>query len=155
MSVKSALDNIQHSVEDNISSVLATGRTTFSNIVGSATTSLTNIYSGGFTGMSETGLAELKQAIDSYCNDIEEIISSFNQEGDISSAFRGNIKDAAYDFIETVKELLQAYVSTTRQELKELDEAYQNFLAADKSVSVDVLNDASDIRSNANSIRLD
>lgn len=155
MSIKSTVGNITHNVQDTLSSVLNTATTQIENIIGSTTTSLSNIWSGGFTGMSEGGMEELKTALINYCEEIQGLIDGFDQTGDITSALKGDVQTAAYDFVAAIKELLQAYVSTMKQEISEADEAYQNFMASGKSISQDVQSAASDIRSNASSIRLD
>lgn len=154
-SIRSTIGNFEHLVHDTISSVLASARTQIQNLVGTATSRLSNIWSGGFTGMSEQGMADLKAQLSSYCQDVQDLIDSFDQTGDITSALRGEVQTAAYDFIAAIKSLLQAYVSTMRQEIDEADEAYRNFASSDKSISQDVESSASDIRSNANNIRLD
>lgn len=155
MSIKSTIGNITHSVGDNLSSVLNTARTQIENIVGTATTTLSNVWSGGFTGMSESGISELKTQLSNYCEEVQGLIDSFDQTGDITSALKGEVQTAAYDFIAAIKTLLQAYVSTMRQEIDEVEEAYQNFMKSGQSIATDVQSAASDIRSNANSISLD
>lgn len=155
MSIISRAGDLVRHTENGILTALGTASNRFKDIVGSANVGLTNIWSGGFAGMSETGLIELKNQLTSYCNDIQDLIGSFDQTGDISTALKGEVQTAAYEFIGAVKELLQAYVSRMRQEIAEVDEAYQNFMTGAKSISQDVKADASDIRSNASSIRLD
>lgn len=155
MSIRSTVGNIQHNVGDIISGAHNTARTQLSNIVGSAQTALTNVWSGGFTGMSDTGIAELKTQLTNYCQEVQDIISGFDQTGDITSALKGEPQDAAYEFIEAIKELLQAYVSTMKQEIDEMDEAYNNFVQSGTSIASDVRSHANDIRTDANSIRLD
>ena len=153
--IRSAVGNIGHNIMDNLSSVLTTAKTQIENIIGGATTSLTNVWDGGFVGMSASGKDELKNNLENYCNRIQAIIDGFNHEGDISSAFKGDIEVAAKDFVAAIKELLQAYVSTMRQEISELEDAYNSFIAASSGVAQDVHDAAQDIRSNADSIRLD
>ncbi len=155
MSIRSTVGNMNHSFKDTISSTLTTIKTKLEGIVGSTSTALSNIWSGGFTGMSESGMTALKESLKTYCQEIEELIASFDQRGDITSALKGEVQDASYEFIAAIKELLQAYVSTMKQEIAEADQAYQNFVSSGKSISQDVQNSASDIRSNASSIRLD
>lgn len=155
MSIRSTIGNFSHSVQDTISSTLAAAKTQIENIVGSTTTGLSNIWNGGFTGMSESGMAELKTQLEAYCKEVQDLIDSFDQTGDITSALKGDVQTAAYDFIAAVKSLLQAYVSTMKQEISEADEAYQNFVKSGQSISQDVSDAASDIRSNASSISLD
>ena len=155
MSIRSTVGNITHSVKDTLSSTLTTAKTQIENIVGNTTTSLSNIWSGGFTGMSETGIADLKTQLTSYCKEIQDLIDGFDQTGDITSALKGDAQEAASDFIAAIKTLLQAYVSTMKQEIDEADEAYNNFVASGKSIATDVKDAATDIRSNASSISLD
>lgn len=155
MSIRSTVGNIAHNVQDRLSSILTTGKTQIENIVGSVTTSLSNIWSGGFTGMSESGMTELKTQLTNYCQEVQDLIDGFDQTGDITSALKGDVQTAAYDFIDAIKKLLQAYVSTMKQEIAEADEAYQNFVSSGQSIAQDVQAAASDIRSNASSISLD
>lgn len=155
MNIRSTSGNILHNVQDNLSSALISGKTAIENIVGTATTSLSNIWGGGFTGMSKEGIEELKTSLNKYCQEIEELIGGFDQNGDITMALQGDTQTAAYDFIDAIKQLLQAYVSTMRQEIDEADEAYNNFAMSSQSISQDVESAAQDIRSNASQIRLD
>ena len=155
MSIRSTSGNFLRNFKDNISSLLSSSKSRLDSIVGQAKTSLGNLFSGGFTGMSESGMETLVQEIDKYCQSIEAKIAEFNEKGDIEVALKGDVQVAAMDFVAAIKELLQAYVSTMRQEVSEAREAYQNFLAAGKQISQDVQSAASDIRSNAADIRLD
>ena len=104
-SIRSTVGNIAHNVQDTINSVLTTAKTQIENIVGGAQTQLTNIWSGGFTGMSETGINELKTQLTNYCNEVQDLIDSFDQTGDITSALKGDVQTAAYEFIDAIKKL--------------------------------------------------
>ncbi len=155
MSIRSTIGNFSYSVKDVLSTTLTTARTQINNIVGTTTTSFSNLWDGGFTGMSESGIAELKTQLENYCQEIQSIINGFDQTGDITMALKGEVQTAAYDFIEAIKVLLQAYVSTMKQEIAEAEDAYRNFVSSGQSISQDVRDAASDIRSNASSISLD
>lgn len=155
MNVRSTIGNIMHNVQNNLASSLIASKIQNENIVGSTITSLSNLWSGGFTGMSESGIAELRTQLANYCEEVQAIIEGFDQTGDITAALKGDVQTAAYDFIAAIKTLLQAYVSTMKQEIQEVDEAYQNFIISGQSIAQDVNEAASDIRSNANSISLD
>lgn len=108
-----------------------------------------------FTGMSETGMEELISKLEVYCDDLQGIISGFDQEGDISVAFKGDVKEAAYDFIAAIKELLEAHVSTVLQAINDANQAVEKFREAATEISSTVKSDAENIRAEANSIRLD
>lgn len=155
MSIRSTVGNFSHNVSDNISTALNTAKTQFSNIVGTAKTGLSSVWAGGFVGMSDSGFSELDTAITNYIAEVQDIINGFDETGDISSAFQGELQEAAYDFIEASKETLTAYVSFLKQDQEEMKEAYENFKLAASSVASDVRANAESIRSNANSIRLD
>ena len=153
--IQSTIGNITRGVEANLSGKLTNLGTQIESIVGNATASLSNIWAGGFTGMSETGIIELKDALSKFCDEIQAKIDSFDQTGDITSAFKGKSQTAVYEFIAAIKTLLQAYVSTMRVEIDEAEEAYRNFASSDQTISQNVQSAASEIRSNASSIRLD
>ncbi len=153
--IRSTVGNITHNVQDTISSVLNTASIKMENIVGTVQTGLTNMFSGGFIGMSADGMAELTNILRNYCEEVQGIISGFDQTGDITSALKGDVQDAAYDFIAAIKQLLEAYVSRMLQEIDEANQAYENFMKSGQSISQDVQTAAQDIRSNADEIRLD
>lgn len=155
MSVQSAIGNFTRGAQDTISDILTGAKTNFDGIVGTTSTALGSLWSGGFVGMSESGMEQLKQAIETYCTEIEAIINEFNEEGDIDNALKGDVNTAARDFIHAVKELLQAYVSRMRQEKIDADEAWNNWKQASQDISQNVTSDAEQIRSDAASIRID
>lgn len=155
MSIRSTVGSITHNLGNDINSAISTGRTLMENIVGSTSTQLSNIWGGGFTGMNHDEIGNLRDHLWFYASEVEELINSFNEEGDISISLKGDAQIAAIEFIKAVKQMLQAYVSTLKQEISEIDEAYQNFLTANSSVASDVQSAADEIRQNAQQIRLD
>lgn len=155
MSIQSTVGNIKHSVGDTVSTVVSQGKSRLASIVNSTTTSFRNVWSGGFAGMSDTGIQELKNQLNKFCKEIDDLISSFDQEGDITQALKGDPQTAAYDFIDAVKKLLVAYVSQMRKEISEMDDAYASFVESGKSIASDVNAAAQDIRANAEAIKID
>lgn len=155
MSIQSTVGNIQHSVGDTVSTVVSQGKSRLASIVNSTTTGFKGIWSGGFAGMSDTGIKELENQLNKFCNEIDDLISSFDQEGDITQALKGDPQTAAYDFIDAVKKLLVAYVSRMKIEIDEMDKAYDSFKAASKSIAKDVKAAADGIRANAAAIKID
>lgn len=153
--IQSAVGSMVYGVQDVLSSTLSSARVHLDNIIGTVTTGLSHVYDGGFTGMSESGLEELKIYLNNYCNEVQQLIDGFDQTGDITSALKGEVQTAAYDYIAAIKKLLQAYVSTMRQEIAEIDEAYRNFVTANQSISQNVTSAAEEIRSQATGIQLD
>ena len=155
MSIQSTVGNIKHNIGDNVSTVVSQGKSRLESIINSTTTSFRNVWSGGFAGMSDTGIQELKNQLNKFCKEIDDLISSFDQEGDITQALKGDPQTAAYEFIDAVKKLLVAYVSQMRKEISEMDDAYASFVESGKSIASDVNAAAQDIRANAEAIKID
>ncbi len=155
MSLQSVTGNFIHDTSDSISTIITGARSTFDGIVGTATAGLSSLWSGGFVGMSEAGIEELKNAINTYCNDVQSIIDGFNEEGDIDGAFKGETNVAAREFIRAVKALLNAYVSTMRKFKDEANEAWTNWKQSSQDISTQVQANADDIRSQASGINID
>ena len=153
--IRSTTGNITHNAPDNMASNLSNSKQFVESVIGKIGMQFTQLWSGGFRGMSEQGIAELKTQITKYCESVQDVINSFDQTGDITSALKGEVQTAAYDFIAAIKELLQAYVSTMRQEIQEVQEAYDNFVKAGSSIASDVRSNADDVRSDAARISLD
>lgn len=155
MSIQSALGNITANAFNDLQTLISGAKTKLQGIVGGIETALTNIWDGGFAGIDENNLDTLKDALNTYCNSIDEIILGFDQTTNLDVAYKGAINEAANDFVDAVKEILTAYVSTMRRNIAEADTAFANYKQAAQSIAQDVKSDAADIRSEAQKIRLD
>lgn len=155
MSIQSFVNNAWNSAGDFLSGLGNTISSKLENIVGSVSTKLSSIWSGGFTGISAEGVEEIKRALKTYCDGIEAEIATFNELAATETAYKGEIQVAAQEFIKATKEILQAYVSNMKVSIADADTAFQNYQAADKSVAQNVQADAQAVRQEAQSIRLD
>lgn len=155
MSLQSMFNNAVNTAGDAVSSVINSSKVTLQNIVGTASTSLSNLWDGGFTGMSTQGVDDLRAALQKYSADIEALIAGFDEKGDISAALKGDTEAAAVEFIEAIKSLLQAWVTRIKQGIVDLDKAHAQFLEDNSEIATDVKQKAQDIRQNAEAIRLD
>lgn len=155
MSIQSAVGNIISNTKNDIDAFFTQAKASLENIVGSVGTKLSNLWDGGFAGIDENNFDTLKQAIISYCDEVDAIINGFNQEGHLEVAYKGAIQDAANDFVVAVKDILVAYVSTMRRNIAEADTAFQNYKQAAQSIAQDVQADAANIRSEAQKVKLD
>lgn len=155
MSLQSFVGDALRGAQNTLSDVFSSAKGTLENIVGSTSTALTNVWSGGFAGISETGIVDLKNALNNYINNIEATIASFDEAGNIENALKGNIQTAAQDFIAAIKQLLQAWVTQMRVNLADLDSAYKNYTEAAADLSTQTSSNADSIRSQAQEIRLD
>ena len=155
MSIQSTVGNITHSVQDGFNEISNRASSTLQGIVGTISTSVTNLYSGGFVGLSREGMAELDTALEEYIGELEETINGFNEEADAGDAYAGQIKTAVHEYVVAVQALLSAYVTRLRQEIDEANEAFNNMHQADQDISQNVTSDAGDVTSDAQSIRVD
>ena len=74
MSIQSAFGNIASTVDNGLDSAISVAKAALGNIVGSVGTALSNLWSGGFAGIDENNFESLKQAIITYCDEVDEII---------------------------------------------------------------------------------
>lgn len=155
MSIQSAVGNITSNVTNDLQSLLITAKTNIQNIVGSVSTGLSAIWSGGFAGIDENNFEILKNALIKYCDDLDEHINGFNQEGRLQIAYKGAIQEAANEFVIAVKDILTAYVSTMRRNIAEADTAFQNYKQAAQSIAQDIRSDAQAVRDEASKIRIE
>lgn len=114
-----------------------------------------HLWNGGFAGINEEGINTLNSNLDGYCQEIQDIINGFDETGDITSALKGRIQEAAQEFIKAIKDLLTAYVSTIKKEQDEALDAYRRYSEQTEELSTKVEADADDIRAQAQQIRLD
>ena len=154
MSIRSALNNTINSFKETMSSVLGRSKSSISSIVGTASTGINGIFSGGFVGMDEEGMEELYNELKKYIDELEEIIDSVTYYERLEDAYKGKIQETVIDYIESVKKLLRSYITTLRQEIEEAKEAYNNFVASAESISANATQDAEEIRSESEKIRL-
>ena len=155
MSLQSFIGDAVRGAQNSITEVFASAKGALENIIGSAASALTNVWSGGFAGISESGIEELKTALNTYIETIEASIASFDEVGNIENALKGDIQVAAQEFIAAIKQLLQAYVTQMRVNRDDLDSAYSNYTQAASDLSTQTSSNADSIRSQAQEIRLD
>ena len=155
MSIQSTVGNLVHSVQDGWDDVSNRAASSLTGIVGTLSTAVTTLYSGGFVGLSREGMAELDSALETYIGELEDIINGFNEEADAADAYAGQIKTAVHEYVVAVQALLSAYVTRLRQEIDEANEAFNNMNQADQDISQNVTSDAADVTSDAQSIRVD
>ena len=93
---------------------------------------------------------------DTYRGDIQEIINKMeNQMDAIRQAFRGNNLVARVSvFITAIKDLLNAYVATIEQEKILVEDANQNWEAAQRKIAENATTDAEAIRTAAQGVTL-
>ena len=154
MNIRDLLNNIETKTFNNPQNRVAGALNNIRNLFGSTSASLTHVWNGGFAGIDEAHLNDLKIAMNNYINSIQESINEFNEISAMATAYKG-MDSAITEYISSIKSLLNAYVSTLRKDIVEADMAFQNYQLAAKSIAVGLSSDAQIIRSQAGQIELD
>lgn len=155
MSIQSTIGNFTKNAGENARSILSKASNAINGLIGTATTGVNSIWSGGFAGIDEKNIDSLKQAIKSYCDNIDSIINGFNEQANLEIAYKGRVQQEAQEFLKSMKELLIAYVSLMKQSFADLDEALLNYQNASGELAGQISSNAQDIRQQAQAVKLD
>ncbi len=140
MSIKSYVGNVVRNVENQIDNVKTKASSVVSKF-GATATSFTSKFSGGFTGMSESGFQQLQQSIETYVSGLESDLETAcnTNKAKIDKGYKGtNIEAAVSEYIEAERDLFKAYVNSIRQEINDASKAYREL---GKTINSDIVND--------------
>ncbi len=155
MSLQSSLGNIKSKIGNEITGTITNVKAKLSSILGNATTTITSVWDSGFVGIDEKNAGNIKDALENYIKGVEDVLASFNTITDIGSALKGDSAQAAEEFLSAIKELMNAYVTQMRQDARDFDEILANYQQGSSDIARQVTQNADDIRSEAEAIRLD
>ena len=157
MSIKSKIDNLSSGIKNSLESAGSGIKGFTGNVVRTTTSTLGNLWEGGFAGISEDEVNNtLIPAIESYCNEIEDQISTFNAATDLTATFAGTeMQTVAQEYVEAIKALLVAYVSSMRTQIKNVHVALEEWNSGTHSVAQNVSSNVQDIMNSAANIKLD
>ena len=156
MAIKDVTAGFERNVSDNISEYLRTTKSAIDNIIGDfKKTGASEFWEDiGFVGMSAAEKTQLKVNLNGYCESIQNIIQGFEANAKLDEVIKGDVvSEAMHTYLQSIKDLLKAYVAIMKQEINEIDEAYNNFVEKTQgSIATDVGAMAKDISSKANDI---
>lgn len=157
MSLRADLGNTVKGIGDRISSFINTAKNTVDNTIGTVTSRVGSIWSGGFSGMKESGKEELKTAMQQYITTVSDIINNFNADGEISNALKGtDLERGVHEFLASMKKLFTAYVEALKLEQDELETAYQTWVNTNQgSLVSQIEQDKADVEKAASEVELD
>ena len=152
MAIEDATSVIQHRKED-IYTKVNQAMTTVTSQTGQDTP---RAYGASFAGMNQRDLALFEGAVNTYRGEVQDIINKLQSQMDaIRQAFRGNNLVARVNvFISAIKDLLDSYVATIDQEKLLVQEANENWEAAQRKIGESASSDAQAIRSAAQGVTL-
>lgn len=155
MSLQSSLGNIASAIGNDISGAINTISSRLNGILGNAKTQITSIWDGGFVGIDAKNAPMIAAALEKYISTIQDTLDRFNQITDIDRALKGASAEAAKEFLDAIKELMNAYVTQMRQDSKDLQEVIASYEQGSQDIARQVSQNAQDIRSEAEQIHLD
>lgn len=155
MSLSSFIGNTVSKVSNSVKNILSDVKSKLSNIVGNAAANFTSLWDGGFAGISREGIEQLRSALNSYVDNIEDHIQQFNTVTAAEGAISGDVREAVSDYSESVKALLSAYVSTMRVNISDLDTAFEAYIRQTDELAGSITTDADALREAAKKIDLD
>ena len=155
MSIQSSIGSFTRNTQEGVRSVISRASGMLDGIVGSATTTVSNVFSGGFVGISTANADSLKNAINNYIQGVQDTINGFNENANLENAYKGEVQAANQEFLRAVKELLQAHITQMRVNLKDFDEVVANYTQSASDLGSQVTQQADEIRQNATQIKID
>ncbi len=155
MSIQSSIGSFNRNTQEGVRSVISRAAGMLDGIVGSATTTVSNVFSGGFVGISTANADSLKNAINNYIQGVQDTINGFNENANLENAYKGEVQAATQEFLRAVKELLQAHITQMRVNLKDFDEVVANYTQSASDLGSQVTQQADEIRQNATQIKID
>lgn len=105
--VYNAVSDVKHGVEGGLQGLTSQ----IDNLIGQATATFSSLWDGGFVGISGD-TSELIQEIDNHIKSLHGIVESFNTNAYINDALQGQTADAATQYVNAIKDLINAYCST-------------------------------------------
>ena len=152
-----ALSGIWKSGADVVKEGVNTVKDATSSIKNSITgaTTPSKIYDGGFAGMSESAIEDVKSDIKKYVQEMQASVNSFDDGKEIDTFLKGETNAAAREYVKSVKELMSTYLTGLDQVASGLDSAYAQFQESAKAIATTTMSDADALRSKATGKNLD
>lgn len=155
MSIQSSIGSFTRNTQEGVRSVISRASGMLDGIVGSATTTVSNVFSGGFVGINTANAESLRTAINNYIQGVQDTINGFNENANLENAYKGEVQVATQEFLRAIKDLLQAHITQMRLNLTDLNEAIKNYEEAASDLGSQVTQQADEIRQNATQIKID
>lgn len=154
MSIRSDFGDFSNLTAVSLDTLFSAGKNALNSILGIGATLGGNLFSGGFTGISEEGLTELKSKITDLITELEDHIKEFNGH-QLETAIKGPLLQATEDYFTEVKNYLSRYVEGLKASINDIETARINFNQGASNAAKDVVSDAQDVKAAGENIKLD
>lgn len=125
------------------------------NILGGASAKLETLWSGGFVGIDTENALTLRDEIEKYISRLNDIIEGFNTDTYVGGALKGQAADAATEYVNAIKSLISAYITSYRNFNGLLERTVEEMQKGDTENATAIRTDAQSIITQANNIRVD
>jgi hypothetical protein len=155
MSIENILSTAGAAVSSVFNNTVNSIGNLFESAIGSAVTSFSVLWDGGFVGIDVNNYTVIRDEIDTLMTKVEQVLTQFNANAEFETGVKGEAADAASEYVKAVNELLIAYVTTYRNFIKLADDAVAQMKAGDQQNAASIRTAADEIRSRAAEIRVD
>lgn len=115
--------------------------------------SLYTVASNGstFVGMNYTSVPTIRDAIRAYVKNIQTVADGLNTDADAGTAVAGEITAETKKYLQAIKAVTDAYVSSLLVYSDKMQEYYEAYSRSDTTLSQDVAQESSSLTSTAQS----
>lgn len=104
-----------------------------------------------FVGLQYSSIASIRSAIRTYVTNVQNEVAKLNTDASNSNALKGEIADAANQYVKAVSDVAQAYVSSLLAYSDRMYEYGEEYKKNDQTLSSSVTEEASALASSAES----
>ncbi len=155
MGIRAGLGNIGASIksawDNSIQSIFAQTQ----GIFDAAVTKIGSIYTGGFIGINADRWPEIKTAVETLITQASSELAKFQELANRDDAIKGQASTALGGYLLNAQKLLDAYVTTYRNFIKDAETALGAMQEGDTQNAQNINEASSAIEAEANSIRVD
>ncbi len=155
MGIRAGLGNIGASIksawDNSIQSIFAQTQ----GIFDAAVTKIGSIYTGGFIGINADRWPEIKTAVETLITQASSELAKFQELANRDDAIKGQASTALGGYLLNAQKLLDAYVTTYRNFIKDAETALGAMQEGDTQNAQNMNEASSPIEAEANSIRVD
>lgn len=155
MSIQNIVTNIADALEVRDRNAVTVLRNTMQAAIGEARSNWASLWDGGFVGIDANNIGVLTDEVNRIITRIDEIANNFNAEQQFDGALAGDAKLATQEYVEAVKELLKAFVSTYRNFIKLAEESAAAMTQGDTENAAAIRAARDEVQQRASEIRVD
>ena len=120
-----------------------------------AVTKVGSIYSGGFIGIDANNWTVIKDSIETLITNAGNELAKFQELANRDDAIKGDASAALGGYLLNAQKLLDAYISTYRNFIKDAETALGAMTEGDRQNAQSINEASAAIEAEANSIRVD